>query len=555
MKTFKLIALIAVFCTILTAFSINSAFAEGSSATDRHSSGLESSVASAPSISVSSIFSNNMVLQRNKEIHICGYASVDGMTVTATLGSESSQCVSKDGRFDIVFPAMQAQNNLTLTISSEGSNSLTFENVDIGEVWLIGGQSNGDLRAKYLEDREEYLGLANNFNIRAYLQDNACSYEEQTNTKNGKWIQVNADNLDTVPAIGYVMATKLATEFGDDVTIAIVDVAYAGTKILAWLDVETIKAEVPTLYSQYIASKESNSAVGTSVPTACYNQMIAPLRGYVAAGVVWYQGCGDTSNKDYGQHYDLMAKRWREDFSDSNLPFFVIQLAPYFGDSEDVRNIQYDMVMNDPNSYIVSTATDGPVFSYGDFSEAWNVQGTYVHTARKSTVGLRLADQILAEVYNEKTGDYYQAPQMIDYKVNGKKVTITFDSSLYLLYGDSAVGFELSADNKTWHTAYGKIEGNQLILTSSVSDAMYVRYQNSAMELHCEDGSIIGTSKVPSSSVKTDTVNKTVTINGIIFKVNESEAVFSSFGGNLTNATGCPLPSFSIALESILKEV
>ena len=130
-----------------------------------------------------------MVLQRNKEIHICGYASADGMTVTATLGSESSQCVSKDGRFDIVFPAMQAQNNLTLTISSEGSNSLTFENVDIGEVWLIGGQSNGDLRAKYLEDREEYLGLANNFNIRAYLQDNACSYEEQTNTKNGKWIQ------------------------------------------------------------------------------------------------------------------------------------------------------------------------------------------------------------------------------------------------------------------------------------------------------------------------------------------------------------------------------
>ena len=133
MKTYKLIALIAVFCTILTAFSINSAFAEGSSATDGHSSGLESSVASAPSISVSSIFSNNMVLQRNKEIHICGYASADGMTVTATLGSESSQCVSKDGRFDIVFPAMQAQNNLTLTISSEGSNSLTFENVDIGE--------------------------------------------------------------------------------------------------------------------------------------------------------------------------------------------------------------------------------------------------------------------------------------------------------------------------------------------------------------------------------------------------------------------------------------
>ena len=536
MKIYKTIALTIIVLTMLSVFTCSVAFAEDST----------------PSISVSSIFSDNMVLQRDKEIHISGYASKDGMVVTATLGEASGQCVSADGRFDILLPAMSAQRNLTLTISSDGANSLTFKNVDIGEVWLIAGQSNGDLRTKYLEDREEYLGLANNFNIRAYLQDNACSYEEQKNTKNGKWSQVNADNFDTVPAIGYVMATKLATELGDDVTVAIVDVAYAGTKILAWLDVETIKSEVPALYSQYITSKESNSAVSTAVPTACYNQMVAPLRGYSSAGVIWYQGCGDVSNKDYGKHYALMADRWRKDFNDSELPFFVIQLAPYFGDTINVRNIQYDMVANDPNSYIVSTATDGPVFSYGDFSEAWNVQGTFVHTARKSLIGLRLADQILAEIYDEKTGDYYKAPEMIDYSVNGNKVTITFDSNLYLMYGESVVGFELSNDNKTWHTAYGTISGNQLLLTSSVSDAVYIRYQNCAMELHCQDGSVIDTSNVPSA--KADTTNQQVTIKGETFKVNENEAIFSSFGGNLTNETGCPIPSFSIALQSIGEE-
>ena len=451
---------------------------------------------------------------------------------------------------------MSAQKNLSLTISAEGGNSLTFNNVDIGEVWLIGGQSNADLKAIYLEDYEEYLGQIHNFgNIRAYFQDNYGAYEEKQNTRNGKWAQVTAANLATVPAIGYVMATKLATEFGDDVTIAIADVSYAGSRIYTWMDAETLETELPDVYNEYLAAKRNNSTSWPTTPACCYNQMIAPLRGFSVAGVVWYQGCGDTSNKDYAEYYDLMTRRWREDFNDSSLPFFVMQLAPYFGDSKDVRNLQYKMVVNDPNSYIVSTAVDGPVFSYRDFSEAWNVQGTYVHTARKSTIGLRLADQVLAEVYGDKTEDCYQAPQIVDYEVSGKKVTVTFDSPLYLMYGDSVLGFEVSADNKTWYTAYGKIEGNKLTLTSSASDAMYLRYQNFAMEIHCEDGTVISTSDVPSYAVKTDTANKTVTIKGITFKMNESEAVFSSFGGNLTNETGCPIPSFSISLENLSEEV
>ena len=95
-----------------------------------------------------------------------------------------------------------------------------------------------DYQAKYLEDYEEYLANAHNFdNLRGYLVPNVYRHGEDT-VGSGTWYKLDSANLGNFSAIGYVMAAKLAAEL-DDVTIAIVDSTYPGSIAKTWIDIDT----------------------------------------------------------------------------------------------------------------------------------------------------------------------------------------------------------------------------------------------------------------------------------------------------------------------------
>ena len=87
------------------------------------------------------IFRDNMVLQRQKPIAVWGWAN-PGEEVTVTLGESVVKTrTDEDHCWRVDLPAQEANaEGQTLTIS--GANTITLENVLIGEVWLAGGQSN-----------------------------------------------------------------------------------------------------------------------------------------------------------------------------------------------------------------------------------------------------------------------------------------------------------------------------------------------------------------------------------------------------------------------------
>ena len=86
------------------------------------------------------LLSDNMVLQRDRPIPIWGWAKPDEK-VTVRLGkSSASTTAGANGQWSVKLPKMTAGGPYELTVA--GVNTLTLNNVLIGEVWLCSGQSN-----------------------------------------------------------------------------------------------------------------------------------------------------------------------------------------------------------------------------------------------------------------------------------------------------------------------------------------------------------------------------------------------------------------------------
>ena len=113
------------------------------------------------------IFSDNMVLQREKNISVWGEAD-DGAIVSAQINGAKANCVCKDGKWSLTLPPMQAGGPYELHIEcseaiKESENVVsvkqthTFRNVMIGEVWLCGGQSNMELELQNAKGGKEEL--------------------------------------------------------------------------------------------------------------------------------------------------------------------------------------------------------------------------------------------------------------------------------------------------------------------------------------------------------------------------------------------------------------
>ena len=86
------------------------------------------------------IFGDNMVLQRDRELTLWGWAD-PGEAVTVKLGALTAQSAANSkGEWKVKLPAQPAGGPHTVMVS--GKNTIELTNVLVGEVWLASGQSN-----------------------------------------------------------------------------------------------------------------------------------------------------------------------------------------------------------------------------------------------------------------------------------------------------------------------------------------------------------------------------------------------------------------------------
>lgn len=191
-------------------------------------------------IRLSALISDGMVLQRETENIIWGYAKA-GRDVRLFLDAYQTEArAEEDGYFKLCLPPMQAGGPWEIRID-DGENTITIQDVLFGDVFLLGGQSNMELPiARVMERFGEELLNTQEEDIRMFEVPKEYAFGKiRTEIETGRWIKAAKDELQLFSAAGYFAAKELKEQ--EHVPIGLLQTAVGGTPVKAWCCEETVR--------------------------------------------------------------------------------------------------------------------------------------------------------------------------------------------------------------------------------------------------------------------------------------------------------------------------
>jgi sialate O-acetylesterase len=189
---------------------------------------------SAQNLQLPLVFDDHMVLQRNADIRIWGWADA-GTSVKVKLGDVSRTATAgmKDGRWETLLPAQKAGGPYEVSITA-GTESKVLQDVYIGDVWVAGGQSNMEWKLSWVvENWEEEVANSGEFpEIRFFDIPQTTAPSPKMHIPGGEWKIANPENAGSFSAVAWYFAKLNHTE--KDVPVGIVESNWGGTPAEAW---------------------------------------------------------------------------------------------------------------------------------------------------------------------------------------------------------------------------------------------------------------------------------------------------------------------------------
>lgn len=269
---------------------------------------------------VSGLF-DHMVMQRNSagfcEQKICGETSgAKQISILLPDGKKEILAISSaGGKFCGILHGLKTGGPYQITVS-DGEIDIVFSDLLVGDVWILAGQSNMQ-GVGNMQD-----ALPPSYLVRAFYLDNrwdvACDPLHNMDKAAAEihWVLNGGHHaFDKAPIIplkgvcagvsfGQTMVKKTGVPQG------LIASAHGGTTMKQW--------------DPGLKNLGENSLYG-----AMYERFL--LNGSKIAGVLWYQGCSDSSKEEDTEAYTYrtlaLFKAMRKDFNDDNLPIVLAQLA------------------------------------------------------------------------------------------------------------------------------------------------------------------------------------------------------------------------------------
>ena len=188
---------------------------------------------------LSALFSDGMVLQRNQDNRIWGYTEPE-CKITGLLGEKTFEGYAEEnGYFSISLPQCPVGGPYQLTIKAD--EEIVIQDVLVGDVFLLGGQSNMELPlSRTVEMFREELQQTNEPYIRMFEVPKEYEFlEERENVVNGSWIKASEDTLLQFSAVGYFTGKALKDCY--HIPIGLIQTAVGGTPAKSWCCEETIR--------------------------------------------------------------------------------------------------------------------------------------------------------------------------------------------------------------------------------------------------------------------------------------------------------------------------
>ena len=454
-------------------------------------------------LQLAQIFQPHMALQRDKAIRIFGTADPQTAVSAVLSDGSSSQAndsqAGPDGSFILELPPACAGTGYSLTVSC-GSESVTLDDIVVGDVWLAMGQSNMEYFLRYDADwdhvRMDVLRKGPDRSIRMYNTPQiAYEGQEDPSGANGVWFCEEDEPWRSFSAPGYYFAKYLRAQ-GITVPVAIVGCNWGGTPAQAWMSREYLeKPPLDRLWKNYIDSFSSipeNELKQASMkawesersydhvmqfaavleglswdeqltwmkehegdpeipmgpwhhyrPCGVYDTMVRKIAPFSVKGILWYQG-ESNSGEDasiYQATMEALVSCLRSTWQDDTLPFCFMQIAPF-------------------TRWLGCTGEGYAVVRHQQDLAAASIPGCYmsnvmdlgehddIHPKFKKEVGRRLALLALGHVYGQ-AGLCPDAPGLLDAaeiqpagskSSTARRFRLTFDNCGSALTADSSPG-------------------------------------------------------------------------------------------------------------------
>ena len=444
--------------------------------------------ASPAQLRLPAIFTDHLVLQQQSDVVLWGWAGPsEELTITASWNKFDPMKTKtlNTGIWKTTLKTPVAGGPYTITI--KGSTELVMKDILIGEVWICSGQSNMEWSVNNgAADAMEEMPKANYPEIRLFNVSKSAFDSPQARGE-GQWQLCSPETMKGFSSVGYFFGKKLYTDL--KVPIGLINVSWGGTPAEVWTPKEKIEAD-PELKQSAQHQKEYDWWPGQ--PGMAYNGMIKPIVPYGIAGVIWYQGEGNTvAPATYQKLMKTMIESWRSDFG-KEFPFYFVQIAPYkYG-----RNYE-GVLIREQQAKLLSVPKTGMVIISDKVDDVQNI-----HPKFKKPVGDRLANYALADTYKRPLLGY-QSPVYKSMQVEKGKIRISFEYGQIGLIsmGGDPTQFLIAGEDQKFFPAVAKVDGTTvLVYAKEVKNPVAVRFcwDNTAIpNLYNKEG-------LPVSSFRTD---------------------------------------------------
>ena len=200
------------------------------------------------------VISDGMVLQRDAEIKIWGWAAEGEKISIHFIDSTYNTTANDKGDWNIRLPKLKAGGPYEMNINA--SNSISISDIMIGDVWICSGQSNMELnmqRVSPLYGAE--ITNSENAYIRYFEVPDKYNFNSpQKDLPSGKWKKANPEDVLSFSAVSYFFGKELYDRY--KVPVGLINSALGGSPAESWMSEEGLK-EFPEHYNEAQRFKDS----------------------------------------------------------------------------------------------------------------------------------------------------------------------------------------------------------------------------------------------------------------------------------------------------------
>jgi len=446
---------------------------------------LASPFTASAEVKMPPVFSSEMVLQRELPVPVWGSASPGEDISVSFAGQELDATADDQGQWMVQLQPLETSNtNRTMIV--RGSNTIIFDRVLVGEVWLCSGQSN--MAGKFVESKGRRI------DPRVFDTDlSGFRFSNQTG-----WHTLSQRSQNLISCVAYYFGIELYREL--DIPIGLILRYNSGTPIQAWMPKEA--SEV--IRKRLKIPEDWKDAQTNRNPAVQFDDKIAPIVPVAFGGVIWYQGERNAKAETGYEYDDLLTfhiKTWRELWAERaglevrEFPFYFVQVPT----QESPVTGEWPWLRDRMRRALDKTENTGMAIFY-DY-------GPGLHPENKEPAGQRLSLWALAKDYGRK--DLVHCGPLLDQvQFDGDKAVLSFrhvGGGLKSKTGESNLKFfEIAGKDGNYVEAKSRIEEDTVVVQSKeVAAPAYVRYLFRKPEPNSEV-SLINAEGLPASSFITD---------------------------------------------------